>query len=125
MPIDRTRRTKISPGGLTFHWYYDSTGGSALRPAFGIDTDTSTGDSGSPVFDRLTRCIVGIFSGGQRDTLSASEVSWREHEIAIPMSEILQRVKATDRGQKAGNRGLDQDTLDARDELLRRLAEIR
>jgi hypothetical protein len=110
--------------GRTYHYYFDSAGGSALRPAFGIDTDTSAGDSGSPVFDRMTRCVVGIFSGGQRDTLTASEVSWREHEIAAPISEVLKQVKATDRFQKAGKRDLDKDTLAARDELLQRLTEM-
>jgi hypothetical protein len=111
-------------GGQNFHWYYDNTAGSALRPAFGIDTDTSEGDSGSPVFDRLTRCIVGIFSGGQRDTLTASEVSWREHEIATPISEILQVIKSTAGDQKADGRVLDEATLAARDELLNRLREM-
>lgn len=111
-------------GDQVFRYYFDTASGSALRPSFGIDTDTSGGDSGSPVFDRSTRCVVGIFTGGQRDTLSASEVSWREHEIATPISEILKQVKATDRAQSAGNRVLDDDALAARDELLKRLNEV-
>ncbi|MCK1484292.1 trypsin-like peptidase domain-containing protein [Bradyrhizobium sp. 193] len=107
-----------------FRYYFDATNGSALRPSFGIDTDTSGGDSGAPVFDRASRCLVGIFSGGQRDTLSASEVSWRLHEIATPISEILKHMRSTNRTQTAGNRVLDADELAARDELLSRLNEV-
>ena len=110
-------------GGQTYHYYYDNLG-TALRPSFGIDTDTSGGDSGSPVFDRTSRCIVGVFSGGQRDTLVASDASWRQHEIATPVSEVLKQVRATDRAQKVGDRTLDDNVLAARDELLQRLTEV-
>jgi Trypsin-like peptidase domain len=114
----------VVEGGKTYHYYFDSAGSAALRPSFGIDTDTSAGDSGSPVFDRLTRCVVGIFSGGQRDTLAAPEVSWREHEIATPISEVLGQIKAANRTQTAAGRVLDQDALAARDELIQRLKEV-
>jgi hypothetical protein len=114
----------VVEGGKTYHYYFDSAGSAALRPSFGIDTDTSAGDSGSPVFDRLTRCVVGIFSGGKRDTLVAPEVSWREHEIATPISEVLGQIKLTNRTQAAAGRVLDQDALAARDELIQRLKEV-
>jgi hypothetical protein len=96
----------------------------AMRPSFGIDTDTFAGDSGSPVFDRSTRCLVGIFSSGQRDTLAASETSWREHEVAIPISEIIARIRSTDKNQTFGGRALDDDLRAGREELLKRLTAV-
>jgi hypothetical protein len=76
-----------------YHYYYGGIDSSAQRPLFGIDTDTFGGDSGSPVFDRQTRCLVGIFSGGARDSLVASEASWKQHELATPITEILAWVR--------------------------------
>lgn len=78
----------------------------AARPAFGIDTDTFSGDSGAPVFDRKTQCIAGVFGGGEDDRLVATQVSWREHEFATPIAAILahagmQPVDQTAEGQPA------------------------
>jgi hypothetical protein len=101
--------------------YYEAAYKTATRPSFGIDTDTSGGDSGSPVFDRLSRCVIGVFSAGQRDTLVTPEASWREHEVAIPISEILKRIRSVDKGQAFGDRVIDENLLAGRTELLKRL----
>jgi hypothetical protein len=114
----------ITEGGQVSHLYYEGAYGTAVRPSFGIDTDTSGGDSGSPVFDRLSRCIVGVFSSGQRDTLIAPEASWREHEVAIPISEILKRIRSTDKTQAFAGRVIDGNLLAGREELLKRLGEV-
>jgi hypothetical protein len=109
--------------GLSFESRGNTAYKTAARPSFGIDTDTSSGESGSPVFGRLSRCIVGVFSSGQRDTLVAPEASWCEHEVAIPASEILKGIRSTDKAQAFGPRVLDASLLAGRDELLRRLDE--
>jgi hypothetical protein len=74
-------------------YYYGSETGTAPRPSFGIDTDTFHGNSGSPVFDRRNRCLVGIFSGGARDQLRVPESSWKQHEFAIPITEVVTHLE--------------------------------
>jgi hypothetical protein len=120
---DAYRTTKME-SGQAFHYYYGAAYGTSARPSFGIDTDTSHGDSGSPVFDRQGPCIVGIFTGGQRDTLVATEATWREHEFAVPISEVLTYMSAVDDSQASAGRTLDADLLAARRELRQRLKEI-
>lgn len=114
----------VTEGGQVSRLYFAAAFQTAMRPSFGIDTDTFAGDSGSPVFDRSTRCLVGIFSSGQRDTLAASETSWREHEVAIPISEIIARIRSTDKNQTFGGRALDDDLRAGREELLKRLTAV-
>ena len=54
----------------------------SARQTFGIDTDTFSGDSGAPVFDRKTQCIAGVFGGGEDDQLVTSvEDAW--HTMAL------------------------------------------
>lgn len=74
--------------------YFAGAAGTVLRPVFGIDTDTFHGNSGSPVFDRRNRCLVGIFAGGARDELRVPEASWKQHEFATPISEIMTHLRS-------------------------------
>jgi hypothetical protein len=110
--------------GQNVRYYYGGAFGTAVRPSFGIDTDTFGGDSGSPVFDRRSQCIVGIFSGGQRDTLVSPEASWKEHEFAAPISEVLRTLHSVDKRQTSVAGGITEELLTAREALLRRINEI-
>jgi hypothetical protein len=111
-------------GGQNFRYYYGATFGTPPRPGFGIDTDTSGGDSGSPVFDRQKRCIVGVFNGGQRDTLSAPAASWREHEFAVPITEVLAHINSVPTDQMPAGQTADAATVDERKLLMVRINEI-
>jgi hypothetical protein len=118
------RTTKIE-NGQTFHYYYGEAYNTRTRPYFGLDTSTFDGDSGSPIFARGNECVVGIFSGGQRDTLVAPEATWEEHEFAVPISEIISRVGALDKNQASGGRVIDAVALAGREALLRRITDIK
>jgi len=76
--------------------YRAERAGLAKRPYFGMDTDTFHGDSGAPVFDRDKVCVVGVFSGGALENAQIDEGTWKEHEFAIPLSEIVKYVRALD-----------------------------
>ena len=77
----------------TQHFYTDRTPGvTRNRPRFGFDTDTSHGDSGSPIFSRRDNCLVGVFVGGRPDNTTIEQASWLEHEFGTPMSQILADV---------------------------------
>ena len=68
------------------------------HPAVGADCDTSSGDSGSPVFLRRTGRMCGILFRGQPDnemfTNTPYRPGWRRHEEILPMGEILSDVAA-------------------------------
>lgn len=70
--------------------------GLAERPYFGMDTDTYRGNSGAPVFLREEVCVVGVFSGGALDGAKIQEATWKEHEFAVPLSEIVKHVRSLD-----------------------------
>jgi hypothetical protein len=63
------------------------------RPMFGFDTDTVEGNSGGTVFGRTDACILGVFNGGQPDGVLISEASWREHEFATPIAEVVEDLE--------------------------------
>lgn len=78
---------------FTYMLPLDEAPDGSARPSFGIDTDTFSGDSGAPVFDRKTQCIAGVFGGGEDDQLVAVQASWREHEFATPIAAILDHAR--------------------------------
>lgn len=94
--------------------YRAERAGLVKRPYFGMDTDTFHGNSGAPVFYRNEVCIVGVFSGGAGENAEILEGTWKEHEFAIPLSEIVAHVKSvpTDQG------GATSDQKAARERLL-------
>jgi hypothetical protein len=72
---------------LLFHPRY---GG---MPAMGLDPDTVHGVSGGPVYDHHTHCVAGVFVGGMPDEVTMAAASWAFHEIALPVQDILARLK--------------------------------
>lgn len=80
--------TKVTQDGEEVYRYFGTRFTDTQRPMFGIDTDTYSGNSGSAVFDRRTNCIVGVFNGGSPDVAEAFDVSWRDHEVSLPFSEV-------------------------------------
>lgn len=63
------------------------------QPAFALDSDTSHGNSGSPVFSRKSSEVTGVLSRGMPDDKMGLPVGYLQHEEAIPIHVILQNWK--------------------------------
>gem|GEM_PF-2853287 len=61
-------------------------------PMMGIVSDTFEGNSGSPVYDRDTHCVIGLFIGGAPDTGERRGASWEHHESVLPVLAILEEL---------------------------------
>src|SRR5262245_1589112 len=63
-------------------------------PSIGIDSDTSGGNSGAPVFLRRgagkTAGIVGVFVGGAGR--GADRADFLRHEVALPITEVIDQI---------------------------------
>jgi hypothetical protein len=91
----------------TVREYRAERAGMSKRPYFGMDTDTFKGNSGAPVFSRTKQsagatekpvCVVGVFSGGALEGAHISESTWKQHEFAIPLTEVVAHVRSLDIG---------------------------
>ncbi len=109
---------------FTYMLPLDETANGPARPSFGIDTDTFSGDSGAPVFDRKTQCIAGVFGGGEDDQLVALQASWREHEFATPIAAILEHARQQQVGTNASGQPVAVELLTKRQALLALLTQI-
>lgn len=79
------------PDGNRFKLFDQQFGG---QPKFGLVADTFKGNSGSPVFFRTDHCVVGMLIGGAPDTGERLLPSWINHETAVPMSAIVEAIRA-------------------------------
>jgi V8-like Glu-specific endopeptidase len=62
----------------------------------GIVADTFRGNSGGPVYDREHgQCVTGILLLGAPDTGVRRTVNWKEHERVVPISAIMDEIRAT------------------------------
>ena len=87
------------------------------RPYIGFDTDTVSGNSGSPIYARDDNCLLGVFAGGLIDGSEFENSSWSRHEFGTPISAVIADIVARGTG-----RGLvDDDIADAREALLNEL----
>lgn len=59
-------------------------------PTFGVDSSTTHGDSGGPVFDKSTLQVIGMLRGGTEESFPSA--SWFAHDKAIPISEIIDTI---------------------------------
>jgi hypothetical protein len=84
-----------------FREYRAERAGLNRRAYFGMDTDTFKGNSGAPVFAREKVCVVGVFSGGAGENARIDEGTWKEHEFAIPLSEVAAHLRSLDPGESA------------------------
>lgn len=79
--------------GEWHHYQYDRPLESQLtgkpRPGFGMDSDTFSGNSGSPIFDRERMCLMGVFSQGIYDGLKNMVPLPMAHQVGIPIKEIV------------------------------------
>jgi hypothetical protein len=66
------------------------------QPRMGIVADTFRGNSGGPVYDREHgQCVTGILLLGAPDTGVRRTVNWKEHERVVPISAIMDEIRAT------------------------------
>ncbi|TWU16276.1 trypsin-like peptidase domain-containing protein [Allorhodopirellula heiligendammensis] len=61
-------------------------------PVFAADCDTSRGNSGSPVFDRLTNGLIGLLHAGEADLSESYQSGWRRHEAILPIELIISQA---------------------------------
>lgn len=59
------------------------------QPIVAAEADTFHGNSGAPVFDRMTHSVVGIVVAGEEDSPDPWQPGWRRHEAIIPASQII------------------------------------
>jgi hypothetical protein len=78
---------------------YRNYPGPRLQPVFGIDSDTSEGDSGAPVFDKQFHQVVGLLIWGSRIPDNAQAI-WAVHEAVLSMVEIVKRIDNEKKGSQ-------------------------
>ena len=124
--LRRAYRRSEQNGEISFTYMLplDDTADGPARPSFGIDTDTFSGDSGAPVFDRKTQCIAGVFGGGEDDQLVALQASWREHEFATPIAAILEHARQQPDNLTGAGQPVAADILAKRQALLLFLTQL-
>ena len=124
--LRRAYRPSNQNGEVSFTYMLplDETADGPARPSFGIDTDTFSGDSGAPVFDRKTQCIAGVFGGGEDDQLVALQASWREHEFATPIAAILEHAREQPVDTSAAGQPVAAELVTKRRELLVILTQL-
>jgi V8-like Glu-specific endopeptidase len=69
------------------------------HPAFALNSDTSHGNSGSPVLSRVSSEVTGLFFRGMDDRKVGLKVGFLQHEEAIPIHVILQNWKKNEPNQ--------------------------
>jgi len=85
----------FKPGkGDNAHWYFVSQMVKfPPHAAIALDSDTFHGNSGSPVFTRLSSEVTAVLFRGMPDQMTKIKVGWLQHEEAIPIQVILQNWK--------------------------------
>jgi V8-like Glu-specific endopeptidase len=63
------------------------------QPAFFLDSDTYHGNSGSPVFSRISSEVTGVLHRGMDDHFVGLQPGWLQHEEAMPIHVIMQNWK--------------------------------
>jgi len=63
-------------------------------PTIGLRSDTSPGNSGGPVISKKDQRVYGLFRGGF--TATYQEATWRRHERAQPILEIIRAIEHAD-----------------------------
>jgi V8-like Glu-specific endopeptidase len=71
-------------------------------PTIGVDSDTSHGNSGSPMFGRREHRVVGILFAGEDDLSVAYQPGWRAHEAVLPISTVIAQLDAKDKSWRKG-----------------------
>lgn len=88
--LDRFKLSFKSGESTPPRWYLiSSLIGDPPHPAFALDSDTYHGNSGSPVFERVSSEVVGVLFRGSPDKASNFEVGYLRHEEAIPLYVLL------------------------------------
>jgi len=72
------------------------------QPTIGVDSDTSHGNSGSALFSRTDRLVLGLLFAGEDDVDVPWKPGWKAHEAVLPMSEVVSQLDATQPGWRAG-----------------------
>ena len=88
------------------------------RPYIGFDTDTVTGNSGSPIYSRVDNCLLGVFAGGLTNGAVFANSSWSRHEFGTPISAII--ADLMQRG--TGDEEISSDIANAREAILKKLS---
>lgn len=61
-------------------------------PSIGADCDTFRGNSGSPVYNKRGKGVIGLLMSGEDDRMTY-HAGWRYHEVVLPMSMIVKQLK--------------------------------
>ena len=68
----------------------------------GVDSDTSHGNSGSPMFGRRQHQVVGILFAGEDDVSVAYQPGWKAHEAVEPIVKVIEALDAKTPGWRTG-----------------------